>query len=193
MSNWLNERVPTLRRLVVLVVAFGVALGAVGCTDGAGDLTTAPARLSRAPQAAGGAANQTAGGLLACPTNTEVRAAEWIGPAGGSVEARGATLTVPAGAVAVSTLFEVVVPVSQTMTVDIHAVGVEGFQFLVPATITLNFARCAGTTAPVDQFQGAYVDLATGTILAYMGGSVDQSGHRLSFTTLHLSGYAVAY
>jgi hypothetical protein len=175
------------------VVALAVTLGAVGCADGGDDVATAPARLARAPRAANLAADQAAGILLACPSNAEARAAAWIGPAGGIVEARGATLTVPAGAVAVSTLFEVVVPASQTMTVDIHAVGVEGFQFLTPATITLNFARCAGTTAPIDQFQGAYVDLATAAILEYMGGVVDRSGHKLSFTTLHLSGYAVAY
>jgi hypothetical protein len=179
---------PRLHRALALVVA----LGAAGCTAVDDGAITAPARLSRSPHVASGPADLSTGGLLVCPTNAEVRAAAWIGPAGGSVEARGATLTVPVGAVATPTQFEVVVPVSQTMVVDIHAVGAEGFQFLRPATITLNFARCDGSI-PMDSLQGANVDLATGAILEYMGGTVDRSGHRLSFLTPHLSGYAVAY
>lgn len=189
MPNPLTTLSSGLRRTLALVVV----VGAIGCAGAADDAPTAPVALSRAPRPGRGTADQTSGVLLACPTKSEVRAAAWIGPAGGSVEARGATLTVPAGAVAAATLFEVVVPVSETMVVDVHAVGVEAFRFRTPATITLNFARCDGTAVPLDLLQGAHVDLATGAILELMGGVVDQSGHKLSFATPHLSGYAVAY
>jgi hypothetical protein len=189
MPNRLTTPPSGLRRTLALVIV----VGAIGCAGVGDEAPTAPAALSRAPRPAHGTADQTSGVLLACPTRSEVRAAAWIGPAGGSVEARGATLTVPAGAVAVTTRFEVVVPVSQTMVVDVHAVGVDAFRFRTPATITLNFGRCDGSGVPFDRLQGANVDLATGAILELMGGVVDQSGHKLSFATPHLSGYAVAY
>jgi len=201
MSNWLSGHVGTLRRIPVVALT----LAAAGCA--AGDAISAPPSRSPASsevhalgaargtdRGATGEASQSAGTLLACPTNSEARATAWIGPAGGSVEARGVTLTVPPGAVAVATPFEVVVPVSQTMTADIHVVGTTGFTFRTTATITLNFARCiSASSAPLDQLQGAHVDVATGAILELMGGTVDRSGHKLSFPTSHLSGYAIAY
>jgi hypothetical protein len=161
-----------------------LGLSVPGCRDA----TTAPAAAARPALSQG-----VAGTLLSCPTNAEERAAAWIGPEGGSVQARGATLRVPAGAVADSTHFEIVVPVSQTMKVDVHAAGAAHFRFLTPASITINFSRCAGSSVPVALLQAAYIDLNTEAVLEFMGGSVDATGRKVTFTTPHLSGYAIVY
>jgi hypothetical protein len=132
--------------------------------------------------------------LLVCPTSDQVSAQAVIGPEGGSVEARGTTLTIPAGAVAESTLFEVVVPASNYMETEIHAVGVDHYVFLQPATITINYARCPDGALPeTSRAQGAYIETGSHKILELMGGTDDRSGHKVSFLTGHLSGYVVAY
>jgi hypothetical protein len=176
------RRSPSGARPVLAAALLGLSLP--GCRDA----VTAPAGAPRPALAP-----RVADTLLSCPTNTEERAAAWIGPDGGAVEARGATLRVPAGAVAEPTRFEVVVPVSQTMKVDVHAVGVEHFRFLTPAAITINFSRCEGTSVPAGVLQGAYIDLKTEAILELMGGTADATGRKVTFTTPHLSGYAIVY
>lgn len=132
--------------------------------------------------------------LLVCPTTDAASARAVIGPAGGTIGARGTTLTIPPGGVLDSTLFEVVVPVSQYMETDIHAVGVDHYVFQKPATITINYARCPSSALPASgALEGVYVDTATYEILQQMGGVNDKTGHKVSFTTPHLSGYIVAY
>jgi hypothetical protein len=132
--------------------------------------------------------------LLVCPTTDEASASAVIGPAGGTIGARGTTITIPAGAVADSTLFEVVVPVSQYMETRIHAVGVDHYEFARPATITINYARCPSGAVPATAaLEGVYVDTSTYQILQQMGGVTDKTGHKVSFQTGHLSGYIIAY
>jgi hypothetical protein len=132
--------------------------------------------------------------LLACPSNDSAVSRAVIGPDGGTIGARGTTITIPAGAVPDSTLFEVVVPASPYMEADIRAVGVDHYVFLSPATITINYARCpAGADPDSATLQGVYVDTRTYTVLQQMGGVTDRSAHKVTFATGHLSGYIVAY
>lgn len=132
--------------------------------------------------------------LLACPSTDSAAARAVVGPAGGTIGARGTTIVIPAGAVPDSTLFEVVVPASPYMEADIHAVGVDHYVFQTPATITINYARCPAGAVPDDAaLQGVYVDTRTYTVLQQMGGVADRSAHKVSFPTDHLSGYIVAY
>jgi hypothetical protein len=132
--------------------------------------------------------------LLVCPTTDRQTASGIIGPDGGIVTARGATLTIPAGAVPVPTQFEVVVPASKYMETDIHAVGVDHYVFQSPVTITINYARCPSGAVPSGaSLQGVYVDTATYQVLQQMGGVTYKSSHKVTFSTPHLSGYIVAY
>ena len=128
--------------------------------------------------------------LLACPTTDQASSRAVIGPDGGSVGARGSVLTLPAGAVAEPTEFEVIVPASQYVEVHVHAVGRESFQFQKPAYISINFARC--TSLPTEKLQAVYVD-GSGTIAEVMGVGADRVNKKLVFTTPHLSGYAIAW
>ena len=128
---------------------------------------------------------------LYCPSSSDVRATRgWIGPDGGSLGFRGHELKVPAGAISEPTEFEIVVPVSDYMELEVHAVNRDGFLFAVPATITISFARCS--SVPDSPLTAAYVDSAQ-RILQDMGGSTDRASKKVSFQTGHLSGFIVAY
>lgn len=131
--------------------------------------------------------------LLVCPVGTSYSDRRTIGPKGGSVGARGSRIYIPAGAVAQETDFELVVPAGQYMAVEIHAVGRESFTFAEPATIVINYARCPNDAVPTGGLAGAWINSATGQVLQVMGGRADRQGNKLSFSTGHLSGYAVAY
>jgi hypothetical protein len=132
--------------------------------------------------------------LLVCPTEDAVSARAIIGPEGGSVGVRGSSISIPAGAVAEPTRFEVVVPVSRYMKVEFSAVGQSHYEFKLPATITINYARCTNSSTTTEEaLTGAYLADDTDQVLELLGGTVDKTGHKLSFSTSHLSGYAVAY
>lgn len=174
-----------VRSLAALLLAVGTAACADMPTQSAGvglrrpRMSTADARDAR---------------LLVCPTAEPASARALIGAEGGTLGARGTSITIPAGAVAVPTLFEVVVPASEYMEVDIHAVGQSEYTFLQPTTITLNFARCPADAVPTGAtLDGVYIESGTRRVLERMGGTADKSGHKVTFSTGHLSGYAVAY
>jgi hypothetical protein len=115
-------------------------------------------------------------------------------PDGGTLGARGTSITIPAGAVPTPTAFEVVVPVSPYMEVEIHAVGQAGYAFAQPAAITINYARCPADAVPADAaLEGVYVESGTRRVLERMGGTADKTGKKITFSTPHLSGYIVAY
>lgn len=174
-----------VRSLTALVLA----LGALACDD----LPTQSGRANpRRPRLS--TADVPALQLLACPTADEARTQAVIGPGGGTLGARGTSITIPAGAVPVPTTFEVVVPVSPYMEVEIHAVGQSTYTFAQPAAITINYARCPADTVPADAvLEGVYVESGTRRVLERMGGTADKSSKKITFSTPHLSGYIVAY
>ena len=170
-----------------VATAAALAVGLTACTD----LSTAPsASPASAPRLTVASGTQVA----LCPSEDGASSRAWIGSEGGRLRARGSSITIPAGAVPEPTLFEIEVPASRYMKVEIHAVGRSDYRFARPATITINFSRCPSGAIPTGAtIGGAYVDSATGAVLELMGGTVDWNGDKLSFPTDHLSGYVVAY
>jgi hypothetical protein len=169
-----------------------VALGVGACVDA----TTQPdqhgfgsPRSAALPSLSDSASAQ----LLVCPTTYTQSATVTIGPAGGWFSVRGSSIAIPPNAVPSPKVFEIVVPASRYMEVEIHAVGVDHYVFAVPATVTINYARCPNDAVPADQsLEGVYID-DTNQVLEIMGGHDDRSSHKVSFSTGHLSGYAVAF
>ena len=87
----------------------------------------------------------------------DLRASELIGLAGGSVTLMGHTLTVPAGAVSVPTLFTLVALPTPNIDVDASAsvtgllgqvLDVGSFGFKKPVTLTLTYSRATNVTNP---------------------------------------------
>jgi hypothetical protein len=132
--------------------------------------------------------------LLACePPEAEERTVALVGPLGGTVRLGNTSVEVPAGALLDATLLEVVAPASGVVEYEIHAVGVSHFQFERPVTVTLDFARCAAALPPNAKGEGVYLYREPYEVLEHMGGTVDREARTLTFTTGHLSGYAVAF
>ncbi|MEJ7811208.1 MAG: hypothetical protein WKG32_12415 [Gemmatimonadaceae bacterium] len=131
--------------------------------------------------------------LLVCPTVEDHVERALVGPLGGTLGVRGTSISIPPGAVPEPTLFEIAVPASRFMEVEIHAVASSSYLFRQPATITINYARCPDDAAPpAAVLQGVYIDGAK-RVLETMPGNADKVAKKMSFQTNHLSGYAVAY
>lgn len=132
--------------------------------------------------------------LLSCPTDSAQQSATaLIGVLGGTLSLGGNSITIPANAVAQPTTFQIVVPPSPHMKVEIHAVGLASFLFQQPVQVTIDYSRCPASAVPAGAtLQAVYVD-STDAVLQQMGGTADPVNRNVTFTTGHLSGYAVAY
>ena len=171
-----------------VVVAAGLSLGVAACADLVSGPTT-PRRQITAHRE-----QLSSPQLLVCPNTQSQRVTGVVGLLGGVLSLGPTQIQIPAGAVLTPTLFEIVVPPSPYMEVEIHAVGLASFLFHAPTTVTIDFSRC-GDAAPAGAvpLQAVYIDGETHAVLEQMGGVVDPVAHTVTFTTGHLSGYAVAY
>jgi hypothetical protein len=130
--------------------------------------------------------------LVACPVDSTVQASAVITPLGGIVSAGGTSITVPAGAVLVPTTISVTVPASKYMEVDITANGAEHFTFQVPVTVSVGYSRCSRSNIDKSALSVWHIDTATKALLQNMGGTDDKTARTVTFSTDHLSGYAIA-
>ena len=173
-----------------VIIGAGLMLGAISCMkDGA---TTAPSTQAPiAPRHEIVAGTPT---LLACPSTGTQTVTGVVGLLGGSLSLGSTKITIPVGAVLEPTLFQIVIPESQYMEVEVHAVGLTSFLFKRPVQITIDYSRCSDDAIPAGaQLQGVYIDGDTKAVLQQMGGVDDHDSRRITFSTPHLSGYAVAY
>ena len=173
-----------------VIIGAGLLLGAISCMkDGA---TTAPSMQAPiAPRHEEVAAAPT---LLACPSTGTQTTTGVIGLLGGTISLGSTKISIPFGAVLEPTLFQIVIPESPYMEVEVHAVGLTTFLFKRPVQITIDYSRCSDDAIPAGaQLQGVYIDGDTKAVLEQMGGVDDHDSRRLTFSTPHLSGYAVAY
>lgn len=130
--------------------------------------------------------------LIQCPTNESASATAIVGPLGGLVNVGGTSIQIPAGALLSPTTVTVTIPASQFMEVDISVAGVEHFVFELPVVVTLSYARCARNNIDLSPLSVWYIDSETKALLESMGGIDDKLLRAITFTTGHLSGYAVA-
>jgi hypothetical protein len=127
--------------------------------------------------------------LSACTVAPSAKATAIIDALGGSVSVAGVTLTLPAGAVDEATEFRVHVPSSTHAEVEIRANGQEHHQFLSPVVIAMDYSRCS---TPSGELAVWHIDPQTKALLENMGGVNDVLNQRVIFSTMHLSGYAIA-
>ena len=175
-------------RARLLLAAAALIMSGTSCLDS----TTAPTAPMRSPVAAR-RDDAPALQLLSCPADEGQQATGLLGLLGGTLSLGGNSLHLPLGGLLSAQLFQVVVPASQYMEVDVHAVGLTSFLFQRPATITIDYSRCADSIPEGAQLHVVYIDSDTKAVLEDMGGADDSLAHRITFSTPHLSGYAVAY
>jgi hypothetical protein len=178
-------RVPRRRLLLAAAAAFAVLSGSCGeprATTPSDHPTSSSALLTTSsPQ------------LLECPTTQSLSTLGIVGPLGGTLSIGAASITIPPGALSLPTLFDVTVPASPYMEIDITANRLRSFLFNSPVSVTIDYSRCdpaatAGLTLSV-----WHIDVASKALLENMGGVNDTTARRITFSTPHLSGYAIAF
>jgi len=129
--------------------------------------------------------------LAVCPTDQTQSASGNIGFLGGTVSLGGTSVLVPLGALLSPTSIELTVPASQYMEIEVTADG-GSLRFLRPITVTIDYSRCS---ADVQQKQLSVwnIDPDSKALLENMGGIDNKLTHSITFTTIHLSGYALAF
>jgi len=130
--------------------------------------------------------------LLECPSNQTTTTSAVVGLLGGAVTLGGTTITIPGGALTAPTLLQVTIPASRYMEIDVTAVGFTSFLFQKPVSVTIDYSRCTRSDLDQQTLHVWHIDPDTKQLLEDMGGVDDKSSRRITFSTGHLSGYAVA-
>lgn len=165
-------------------------IAAVACDDSGSTLAPMP---NNGPELAVGMdALAAADRFLACPAGDTRSVTRTLGPLGGVMELDGHRFMLPVGAVLLPTTFTLTVPASEYVQVEIHANGHDRFQFLVPATVTMSYDRCAQQDIDHQRLSVWYIGSLTGRLLEFMGGTADAGSREITFTTDHLSGFIIA-
>ena len=168
---------PTLRLLLLTGL---VAITACDAPDGA-EIVSSPLMSASAGVT-----------LLECPSDERGSAEELILPLGGLVRLGGNEVVVPGGALVGATEISIESPSSPHMRVDLRANDQDHWQFLLPVTVTIDYSRCAAEALDGGPLSVWHIDTRTGELLENMGGIDDRLLRRITFTTDHFSGYAIA-
>src|SRR5687768_9294591 len=130
--------------------------------------------------------------LIACPTNQTVTNSGLLGALGGTVSAAGSSITLPLAAVVGPTLIRVTVPASPYMEIDVTANDLLSFLFRKPVTITIDYSRCPASVTAGKTLTVWHINTQTKVLIENMNGVNNPGQRKISFTTDHLSGYAIA-
>ena len=171
------------RGCACLLVA--TALMTYGCTE-LSPSEPAPAQV---------AALSTTGtpSLVRCPSNVTRSISQTVGLLGGSLELDGTRVSIPFGAVLLPTRITLTLPASEHMEVDLTANALEHFQFALPVTVAIDYARCPASAIDESALLSVwYVDTLLDLLLENMGGSNDPDRRVITFTTIHFSGFSIA-
>ena len=167
--------IPVLRRGTAALAALGL-FAAVSCDTP----TTPPPDPSTAR-------------LISCPT-TETRTTQGIiGPLGGTLSLGGTTIAIPGGALSLPTLITLTIPAGQYMEVDITANDLTSFVFNTTVGIRIDYSRCTDPALDTARLSVWHIDAQSKALLEFMGGVDNKTANTITFTTGHLSAYAVAF
>jgi hypothetical protein len=133
--------------------------------------------------------------LVECPTDERLTTGGPITALGGTLAIGGTSVFFPAGAVLAETDFELTIPASRYVEVEINAKGFEHFVFEpgFPAVVTIDYSRCNRSDILVKPLSVWYIDSETKELKYDVGGVDNKLTRSITFTTPHLSGYAIAF
>lgn len=132
--------------------------------------------------------------LVECPTEQSQSASALIASGiGGVVSAGGHSVTLiknalPPGAWVVT----LTAPASKYVEIELSVTGLPYVEFAVPAIVTIDYSRCTRSNLDREPLRAWYIDSVTKELLENMGGVDNKLARKLTFTTDHFSGYAVA-
>ena len=83
-------------------------------------------------------------------------------------------------------------PSTPFVEVEVRVNGRDHFEFQGPVTVVLDYSRCPDWRIGPEPLTVWQIDPDTKAFIADMGGVDDRAARKISFTTDHFSGYAVA-
>jgi hypothetical protein len=178
-------RVGTLRR-----IRLAFAIAALSALGACGDQPTQPADptannllgvFSSAPR------------LVECPTDESISTEGSIGPLGGLLSIGGTSVVIPKGALLAPTNVTLTIPASKYVEIEIRAGDQEHFVFELPIAVTIDYSRCNRSDVLFKPLSAWYIDSQTKAPLENMLGIDNKLTRSVTFTTPHLSGYAIAF
>lgn len=131
--------------------------------------------------------------LLQCPSTQTSTTSGLLTTLGGTLSLGGTSIRIPAGALTTATTITLTVPASQYMEIAVTANDLTSFVFQQSVSITIDYSRCSAAEASKSPLSVWHIDPVTKQLLENMGGVDDKTTHQITFTTGHLSGYAVAF
>lgn len=130
--------------------------------------------------------------LIYCPSNQTYSVTDTVGALGGLLSVAGTTVTIPAGALLSPTPITVTVPASPYMEIDVSVDGVDHFLFEQPITMTIGYSRCTSLASYLLPLTAWYINSETNALIDPMVSVDNKVTRTVTFTTIHLSGYALA-
>ena len=129
--------------------------------------------------------------LAVCPTDQTKSTSGLIGLLGGVLTLDGTSIRLSLASLLSPTTIALTIPASQYMEISATADG-GSILFNRPVTITIDYSRCSSEIQQ-KTLSVWHIDENTKALLENMGGDDNKSTHRITFTTDHLSGYALAF
>jgi hypothetical protein len=129
--------------------------------------------------------------LIECPSTETQQTSAVIDVDGGALSLGGTRVVLPASAVLSPTTIELTIPASQYMEIEVTANGGEHFNFLRSVVVTIDYSRC-GSTPTFRPLSAWYIDSDSKDLLQRMPSDDNKLTRSVTFTTGHLSGYALA-
>ncbi|HJU68538.1 MAG TPA: hypothetical protein VJ650_09870 [Gemmatimonadaceae bacterium] len=172
----------TIVRRFTLVVA---AAALTACSEP----ITAPSSDASAPSLS---ETQTAPSLLKCQWNFFDITWGVLGPLGGLLSLNGHSIVVPRLALDRLAFITLRTPTSRFVEIEARVNGQDHFDFGQPVIVTLDYSRCRSWELGPEPVTVWQIDPDTKAFIQDMGGVDDRVNKRITFTTDHFSGYAVA-
>ena len=182
-----------LGRRVAMAMVIALTFASSSCTDA----PTAPASPSNGTPPSDLLGLPIFGSpprLLWCPSSeTQTAQPLLIGESGGGTLSLGGTsVTIPLGALSAGSEVELSIPAGQYMEVDLSVNG-GSFIFPQPVVVTIDYSRCNRFATLFRLLSVWNIDENTKALLENMGGIDNKLAQSITFTTLHFSGFAIAY
>ena len=115
-----------------------------------------------------------------------------VGPLGGLLSLDGHSITIPPLALDRLAFITLRTPSTRFIEVEARVNGQDHFEFAQPVTVTLDYSRCQPWQIGPEPVTVWQIDPDTKAFIRDMGGVDDRANQRITFTTDHFSGYAVA-
>jgi hypothetical protein len=130
--------------------------------------------------------------LIPCPTTSTQSVTERIGLSGGVLAIGNTRVVIPLGAVLFPQDFTLTIPQSPYAEIRVRAGSAEHYLFQQPVLMSIDYSRCATPALDQRALSVWNIDPDSKALLEQMTGVDLKLTHTVTFTTIHLSGYAVA-